>query len=130
MPVTLFDSLTRSSKPLRQPDPADPKDLFTFYNCGPTVYAPAHIGNFRTFVVNDLLRRVLELEFGPDKVKHVRNITDVDDKTIRRSARRAARSPRSPRSGPTSSTPTATPSTACGPTSSPPPPATSPSRSA
>jgi len=85
MPVTLFDSLTRSPKPLRQPDPADPKDVFTFYNCGPTVYAPAHIGNFRTFVVNDLLRRVLELEFGPAKVKHVRNITDVDDKTIRRS---------------------------------------------
>jgi cysteinyl-tRNA synthetase len=85
MPVTLFDSLTRSLKPLRQPDPADPKDVFTFYNCGPTVYAPAHIGNFRTFVVNDLLRRVLELEFGPAKVKHVRNITDVDDKTIRRS---------------------------------------------
>jgi cysteinyl-tRNA synthetase len=85
MPVTLFDSLTRSPQPLRQPDPADPKDLFTFYNCGPTVYAPAHIGNFRTFVVNDLIRRVLELEFGPAKVKHVRNITDVDDKTIRRS---------------------------------------------
>jgi len=85
MPVTLFDSLTRSPQPLRQPAPADPKDLFTFYNCGPTVYAPAHIGNFRTFVVNDLLRRVLELEFGPTKVKHVRNITDVDDKTIRRS---------------------------------------------
>jgi cysteinyl-tRNA synthetase len=85
MPVTLFDSLTRSLKALRRPDPADPKDVFTFYNCGPTVYAPAHIGNFRTFVVNDLLRRVLELEFGPDKVKHVRNITDVDDKTIRRS---------------------------------------------
>jgi cysteinyl-tRNA synthetase len=85
MPVTLHDSLTRSPKALRRPDPADPKDVFTFYNCGPTVYAPAHIGNFRTFVVNDLLRRVLELEFGPGKVKHVRNITDVDDKTIRRS---------------------------------------------
>jgi cysteinyl-tRNA synthetase len=85
MPVTLHDSLTRSLKALRRPDPADPKDVFTFYNCGPTVYAPAHIGNFRTFVVNDLLRRVLELEFGPGKVKHVRNITDVDDKTIRRS---------------------------------------------
>jgi cysteinyl-tRNA synthetase len=48
------------------------------------VYAPAHIGNFRTFVINDVLRRLLELEFGADKVKHVRNLTDVDDKTIRR----------------------------------------------
>ena len=82
MPVTLFDSLTRSPKQLH---PSHPDGVYRFYNCGPTVYAPAHIGNFRTFVVNDLLRRVLELEFGPDKVKHVRNITDVDDKTIRRS---------------------------------------------
>jgi cysteinyl-tRNA synthetase len=55
--------------------------VFRFYNCGPTVYAPAHIGNFRTFVINDVLRRLLELEF-PGKVKHVRNLTDVDDRTI------------------------------------------------
>ena len=82
MPVTLFDSLTRSPRELR---PSHADGVYRFYNCGPTVYAPAHIGNFRTFVVNDLLRRVLELEFGPDKVRHVRNITDVDDKTIRRS---------------------------------------------
>jgi cysteinyl-tRNA synthetase len=84
MAIQLFDSLSRSLQPLRTPDPADPQDLFTFYNCGPTVYAPAHIGNFRTFVVNDVLRRLIELEFGPGKVKHVRNLTDVDDKTIRR----------------------------------------------
>jgi len=82
MPVTLFDSLTRSPRELR---PSHADGVYRFYNCGPTVYAPAHIGNFRTFVVNDLLRRVLELEFGADKVRHVRNITDVDDKTIRRS---------------------------------------------
>ncbi len=82
MPVTLFDSLTRSPRELR---PSHADGVYRFYNCGPTVYAPAHIGNFRTFVVNDLIRRVLELEFGADKVKHVRNITDVDDKTIRRS---------------------------------------------
>jgi cysteinyl-tRNA synthetase len=82
MAIRLHDSLTRSLKELRRPDPADPQDLFTFYNCGPTVYAPAHIGNFRTFVVNDVLRRLLELEFGPGKVKHVRNLTDVDDRTI------------------------------------------------
>jgi cysteinyl-tRNA synthetase len=82
MALKLFDSLTREPRELRKPDPRDPKDLFTFYNCGPTVYAPAHIGNFRTFVVNDVLRRLLELEFGKDKVKHVRNLTDVDDRTI------------------------------------------------
>ena len=81
MPIRLHDSLTRSLKELRRPDPADPKDVFRFYNCGPTVYAPAHIGNFRTFVINDVLRRLLDLEF-PGKVRHVRNLTDVDDRTI------------------------------------------------
>jgi cysteinyl-tRNA synthetase len=81
MPIRLHDSLTRELRELR---PSHPDGVFRFYNCGPTVYAPAHIGNFRTFVVNDVLRRLLELEFGPDKVKHVRNLTDVDDKTIRR----------------------------------------------
>jgi len=81
MPILLHDSLSRSSRELR---PSHADGIYRFYNCGPTVYAPAHIGNFRTFVVNDLLRRLLELEFGRDKVKHVRNLTDVDDKTIRR----------------------------------------------
>ena len=84
MPITLFDSLTRETRELRRPDPQNPRDVFSFYNCGPTVYAPAHIGNFRTFVINDVLRRLLELEFGASHVKHVRNLTDVDDKTIRR----------------------------------------------
>ncbi|ACB75767.1 cysteine--tRNA ligase [Opitutus terrae] len=81
MALKLFDSLTRN---LRELQPSHPDGVFRFYNCGPTVYAPAHIGNFRTFVVNDILRRMLELEFGAPKVKHVRNLTDVDDKTIKR----------------------------------------------
>ena len=55
------------------------------YNCGPTVYDYGHIGNFRTFVAVDLLRRFL-LQSGY-KLKHVMNITDVDDKIIRNSAR-------------------------------------------
>lgn len=80
MPIRLHDSLTRTALELK---PGQPDGVFRFYNCGPTVYAPAHIGNFRTFVVNDLIRRLAELEFGPGKVHHVRNITDVDDKTIR-----------------------------------------------
>lgn len=82
MPIRLFDSLARETRELK---PSHADGVYRFYNCGPTVYAPAHIGNFRTFVVNDVLRRLLELEFGPGKVKHVRNLTDVDDKTIRRS---------------------------------------------
>ena len=56
---------------------------FRFYCCGPTVYGPAHIGNFRAFLAQDFFRRVIEL--SGLKTLHVRNITDVDDKTIRES---------------------------------------------
>ncbi len=52
----------------------------TIYSCGPTVYGYAHIGNFRTFIFNDLLRRYLK--FRGYRVDHAMNITDVDDKTI------------------------------------------------
>src|SRR3954469_24291830 len=79
MAIKLFDSLTRETRELKA---SHADGVFRFYNCGPTVYAPAHIGNFRTFVINDVLRRLLELEFGAAKVKHVRNLTDVDDRTI------------------------------------------------
>jgi len=50
------------------------------YTCGPTVYDYAHIGNFRAYIFEDLLRRFLE--FKGFEVLHVMNITDVDDKTI------------------------------------------------
>ena len=53
------------------------------YQCGPTVYNVAHIGNLRTYITNDILRRILE--YNDFKVNQVMNITDVDDKTIRRS---------------------------------------------
>jgi cysteinyl-tRNA synthetase len=81
MALRLFDSLSREQRELQ---PHHPDGVFRFYNCGPTVYAPAHIGNFRTFVINDVIRRLLELELGAEKVRHVRNLTDVDDKTIKR----------------------------------------------
>jgi cysteinyl-tRNA synthetase len=65
------------------------KELFTplkagevsMYHCGPTVYNYAHIGNFRTYVFGDLLRRVFE--YNGYSIRQVMNITDVDDKTIR-----------------------------------------------
>ena len=57
----------------------------TIYSCGPTVYSYAHIGNFRTFMFNDFLRRYLK--FRGYKVDHAMNITDVDDKTIAGSMR-------------------------------------------
>jgi cysteinyl-tRNA synthetase len=82
MALRLHDSLHRETRELQ---PSHPDGVFRFYNCGPTVYAPAHIGNFRTFVVNDVIRRLLELEFGPGRVRHVRNLTDVDDRTITQS---------------------------------------------
>src|SRR5690348_1027821 len=55
----------------------------SLYTCGPTVYDHVHIGNFRTYIFEDLLRRTLKSQNL--KIKHVMNITDVDDKTIRRS---------------------------------------------
>ena len=57
------------------------------YTCGPTVYDTAHIGNFRTFLFEDLLKRFLIFK-GYD-VYHVMNITDVDDKTIKRANKEA-----------------------------------------
>ena len=57
----------------------------SLYTCGPTVYDFSHIGNFRTFIFEDLLKRWL-LHLGYD-VKHAMNITDVDDKTIKKSIR-------------------------------------------
>ncbi len=77
--LSLFDTCTRRVLPV---EPQDGKTL-RFYCCGPTVYAAAHIGNFRTFVAQDVFRRVVEL--GGLRTKHVRNLTDVDDKTIRNS---------------------------------------------
>ncbi len=79
MSVQLYDTHSRSVKALS----TESEKPLRFYCCGPTVYGPAHIGNFRTFLIQDTLRRVLEVDGTP--VKHVRNITDVDDKTIRRS---------------------------------------------
>jgi len=75
--MRLFDTMSRG---LRELVPIDGR-VFRFYCCGPTVYGPAHIGNFRTFVLQDVFRRTLELS-GVETF-HVRNLTDVDDKTIR-----------------------------------------------
>src|SRR5256884_8349824 len=55
------------------------------YACGPTVYDYGHIGNFRTFIAVDLLRRFLRQ--SGYKLRHVMNIADVDDKIIRNAAR-------------------------------------------
>ena len=75
--LRLYDTLSRRDLEVTA---GDGKTL-RFYCCGPTVYGPAHIGNFRTFVLQDVFRRVVELSGLP--TRHVRNVTDVDDKTIR-----------------------------------------------
>ena len=80
MAIQLFNTLSHSVESLY---PADGKAL-RLYACGPTVYDYGHIGNFRTFLHVDVLRRALEL-FGTP-VEHVMNVTDVDDKIIRNAA--------------------------------------------
>ena len=76
-PINLYNTLTRSAENL---SPMDGQRL-RFYCCGPTVYGRAHVGNFRTFVMQDVFRRVVEAA-GMETL-HVRNVTNVDDKTIR-----------------------------------------------
>jgi cysteinyl-tRNA synthetase len=77
MSLKLFNTLTRSVDPFTPLVPG----RVSMYTCGPTVYNYAHIGNFRTFLFEDLLRRWLEA--SGYEVLHVMNLTDVDDKTIR-----------------------------------------------
>ena len=77
MAIKLYNTLTRK------------KDIFKpiinghigIYTCGPTVYSYAHIGNLRTYIFNDILKRVFL--YNGYKIKHVMNMTDVDDKTIK-----------------------------------------------
>ena len=80
--MRLFNTLTRREEeftPARD-------DTVRMYTCGLTVYARGHIGNFRTFVVCDVLRRGLKYEAGFG-MRHVMNFTDVDDRTILESQR-------------------------------------------
>ena len=80
MALKLFNTLTRSVQEFAPLDPTGKK--IGMYCCGPTVYDFAHIGNWRTFVFADLVRRTLE--FSGYDVKHVMNITDIEDKIIKR----------------------------------------------
>ena len=73
----LYNTLTRSIETF---EPEDGKTV-RMYTCGPTVYKPAHLGNFRTFLFEDLLRRVIVLRGW--KLVQVMNLTDVDDKIIK-----------------------------------------------
>ena len=76
MAIKLYNTLTRKKeilKPLRD-------NVIRMYTCGPTSYNYPHIGNYRAYIVSDILKRYLR--FSGYGVRHVMNITDVDDKTI------------------------------------------------
>jgi cysteinyl-tRNA synthetase len=80
MSLRLYNTLTRQVEPFA---PLAPPRV-TLYTCGPTVWNYAHIGNFRTFLFEDLLRRWLE--HSAYDVFHIMNLTDVDDRTIKAAA--------------------------------------------
>ena len=77
MEMNVYNSLTRRVEPLVPLA----ENTVRLYTCGPTVYNFAHIGNFRAYTFEDILRRVIQ--FNGMKVRQVMNLTDVDDKTIK-----------------------------------------------
>jgi cysteinyl-tRNA synthetase len=80
MALQLYNTLSRTVEPFA---PLHPPRV-TLYTCGPTVWNYAHIGNFRTFLFEDVLRRWLE--HSGFEVLHIMNLTDVDDRTIKAAA--------------------------------------------
>ena len=80
MNVRLHDTLTGADQPLQPVESGHVR----IYSCGPTVYGPAHVGNFRSFLFADLLVR--HLRWRGYRVTWVMNLTDVDDKIIRGAA--------------------------------------------
>ncbi len=78
MSMRFYNTLTRRLEEFREIE----KDRIGLYTCGPTVYDYPHIGNFRSYVFEDLVKRFFL--FLGYRVTHVMNITDIDDKTIRK----------------------------------------------
>jgi cysteinyl-tRNA synthetase len=80
MTIALHDTLSGSTRPFEPIEPG----LVRIYSCGPTVYGPTHIGNFRSFLFSDLLVRYLR--YRGFRVTWVMNVTDIDDKIIKGAA--------------------------------------------
>lgn len=80
MPLKFYNTMSRSKESFKPLNPGEVR----MYNCGPTVYNYAHIGNFRAYMFEDLLKRYLK--FKGYKVTQVMNLTDVDDKIIKKCA--------------------------------------------
>jgi len=82
--LKLYNTLTHKRqifKPIDKKAPRQSSGQVSLYTCGPTVYDFAHIGNLRTYIFEDVLRRTLK--YDGYKVKQVMNITDIDDKIIK-----------------------------------------------
>ena len=79
--LSLYDTATRTVRPLAMREPG----IVSLYVCGPTVYGPPHLGHGRATLVYDILRRYLE--FTGLTVRHVSNVTDIEDKIIERAKR-------------------------------------------
>lgn len=77
MSLKFYNTLSREKEDF---SPINPKEV-RMYTCGPTVYNYPHIGNYRAYIFADILKRTLL--YAGFQVKHIMNITDIDDKTIR-----------------------------------------------
>ena len=75
--LKIFNTMTREKTAFKSIRP----DEVLMHSCGPTVYEVPHIGNFRRFIVSDLIRRYFE--YQGCRVRHVTNIIDLDDRSIR-----------------------------------------------
>jgi cysteinyl-tRNA synthetase len=77
MKMNVYNSISRQLEELKPLE----NNTVRLYTCGPTVYNYAHIGNFRAYMFEDILRRTIQ--FNGMNIRQVMNLTDVDDKTIR-----------------------------------------------
>jgi cysteinyl-tRNA synthetase len=77
--LQLYNTMTRQKEPFR-PENARARGVVRMFSCGPSIYSPPHIGNYRTFIWEDVLQRYLE--YQGYEVKRVINLTDIEDKAI------------------------------------------------
>jgi cysteinyl-tRNA synthetase len=77
--LQLFNTMTRRKEPFR-PKHTRARSVVKMFSCGPSIYSPPHIGNYRTFIWEDVLQRYLE--YQGNEVKRVINLTDIEDKAV------------------------------------------------
>src|SRR5208337_2926451 len=77
--LQLYNTMTRQKEPFR-PENGRARGVVRMFSCGPSIYSPPHIGNYRTFIWEDVLQRYLE--YQGYEVKRVINLTDIEDKAV------------------------------------------------